>query len=127
MLTFECANTIILWVFSTEFKKSPFHIISFILTTLENEQQPFKKVIVDKYGALESSTDVTNLFVESFRMSKKILVIMNHLYMEIMKYTPESSITLLDQSFLTWMNTKKIGSFRKRHHKKSIDASSTVH
>ena len=37
MLTVVCENTIMLWVFPTESKKSLFHIISFILTTLKNQ------------------------------------------------------------------------------------------
>ena len=40
MLTIVCAKTIIPWVFSTAPKLSPFHIIHFIQTTLNNEQHP---------------------------------------------------------------------------------------
>ena len=40
-----------------------------MLTTLKNEKHPFKRVGVDEYGALEISTDVTNLLVDYFNIS----------------------------------------------------------
>ena len=67
MITVVCAKTRILLVFPTESKQAPVRIIQFILTTLYNEQNPCKLVIVDEYGALENSRDFTNLIVEEFK------------------------------------------------------------
>ena len=64
ILTVVCANTIMMWLFPTAFKRAPVCIMSFILTILNNEQHPFKRVIVDEYSALEKSTYVTNLLIE---------------------------------------------------------------
>ena len=64
MCTDVCANIIILWFFPTEPKRSPFGIICFILTTLNNVQHTCRRVRVDNNGALENSTDVTNLLVD---------------------------------------------------------------
>ena len=61
MLTVFCENTRMLWVFPTVSKRSPGRIIRFILTKLKNEQYPCKRVRVYEDGALEDSTDVTNL------------------------------------------------------------------
>ena len=61
-----------LWVFPTSSKQSPFRIIRFILKTLNNEQHPCKRVRVDEYGALEISTDFTNLLVEESKISMEI-------------------------------------------------------
>ena len=69
ILTVVCANTIMLWIFTTEYKLSPVHIIHFIPTILNNEHYPFKRVIVDEYGALANSIDATNLPVDEFNMS----------------------------------------------------------
>ena len=69
MLTAVCAKNIMLWILPTASKKSPVWIIRFILITANNEQQPCKRVRVDRYGALEKSTDVTNLLVEEFKIS----------------------------------------------------------
>ena len=66
MLTTVCASIIILWLFPTESKISPVCIIRFILTTLNNAQHICKLVRVDNNGALENSTDVTNLLVDYF-------------------------------------------------------------
>ena len=69
MLTVVCAKTVILWIFPTSSKMAPFHIIHFILTKFNNENNPCKHVIVDEDGSLVKSTDVTNLLVDYFRMS----------------------------------------------------------
>ena len=66
MLTVVCKNTTMLWVFITEFKLSPVHIICLILTILKNEQHSLKCVRVDEDGALVISTEVTNLLVDDF-------------------------------------------------------------
>ena len=63
-LDFFCAKTRIICVFPTASKRAPVNIICSILTTLNNEKQPFKHVIVYKYGALENLIDVTNLLVD---------------------------------------------------------------
>ena len=47
MITAVCVKTRMLWVFSTAYKRAPVRIIHFILTTLMNEQHPFKRVRVD--------------------------------------------------------------------------------
>ena len=44
MITVVCANTIIIWVFSTASKRAPFRIILFVLTKIKNEQQLCKHV-----------------------------------------------------------------------------------
>ena len=54
MLTSVCTNNRIILVFTTEFKKSPIHIISFIITTLKHEKHPCKHVRVDEYGGLKN-------------------------------------------------------------------------
>ena len=69
MITVFCAKTRTLWVFSTSSKRAHVRIIRFILTTLINEQHPCKLVIVDEYSALAKSTDVTNSFVDEFKIS----------------------------------------------------------
>ena len=66
MLTIVCANTIMICVFSTTYKNPPFFVIHFIITTLNNEQHPCKRLIVDEYGTLENSTDLTNFLVGNF-------------------------------------------------------------
>ena len=58
-----------LWAFPTSYKRAPVRAIHFILTKLKNEQKPCRRIIVDEYGALENSTDVTNLLVEEFNIS----------------------------------------------------------
>ena len=63
VLTVFCAKTIIMLVFPTTYKLSPFRIIHFILTTLNNDQHPCKRVRVNEDGDLENSLDVTNLRV----------------------------------------------------------------
>ena len=47
MLTVVYANTRMICVFPTESKQYPVYIIQFIITTLNNEQHPCKRVIVD--------------------------------------------------------------------------------
>ena len=67
--TVVCTKTIMIWVFPIASWLSPVHIIHFILTTLENGQNPWKCVRVDEYGALKKSTDVTKLIVNDFNIS----------------------------------------------------------
>ena len=69
IITVVCAKTRILWVFPTASKRSPVRIIIFILTTLNNKQHPCKTVRVDEDGALENSTDLTNLLIGQFKIS----------------------------------------------------------
>ena len=69
MLPVVFANTRMLWLLPTESKLAPVRIISFILTTLNNEQHIWKRVRVDEYFALEKSTDTTNLIVDDFKIS----------------------------------------------------------
>ena len=69
MITGICAKHIMLWVLPNARKRSPVHIIRFILTTLNNEQHPCKHVRVDEGGSFSNSTDVTNLLVEEFKLS----------------------------------------------------------
>ena len=68
MLTIVCKKTRILRALPTAPKQAPVCIICFILTTLNNEQHPCKHLRVDEDGALEKSTDVTNLIVEGFKI-----------------------------------------------------------
>ena len=63
MITVVCSNNRMIFIFSTAYKRTPVCIVRFILTTLNNESQPYNRVRVDKYGALENSTYVTNLLV----------------------------------------------------------------
>ena len=58
-----------MWLFPNAYKRFPFTIISFFLTTLNNEQQPCKHIRSDEDGALEKSKNVTNLLIEEFKMS----------------------------------------------------------
>ena len=69
MITAVCENTRMIWVFTNSPKLSPVRIICSTLTTLKNEQNKFKHVRVDEYGALEKSTDVTNLLLDNFNIS----------------------------------------------------------
>ena len=69
MLTVVCENTIMLWVLTTAPKRSPPIIILFILTTLKNEQHPYKRVRVYEDGALTNSSDVKNLLMEELKIS----------------------------------------------------------
>ena len=68
MLKLVCAKTRMLWVLPTAPKRSTVRIIRFILTKLMNEQHPRKRVRVDEDIALASSTDVTNLLVDEFKI-----------------------------------------------------------
>ena len=45
------------------FPHHPVHIY-----IIKNKQHPFKRIRVDEYGALEKSTDVTNLLVYEFKI-----------------------------------------------------------
>ena len=56
MITVVCAKTITIWVFHTASKRDPVHIIFFILTTLKNEQHPYKRVRVYEDGSMEKLT-----------------------------------------------------------------------
>ena len=47
MKTVVCAKTIMICLLPTASKQSPVCIIHFIITTLNNEQHPCKRVIVD--------------------------------------------------------------------------------
>ena len=49
----------------------PSRIVQFVITTLNNEQHPYKFIRVDEYGALEKSTDVNNLILEELKISKE--------------------------------------------------------
>ena len=57
----------------------------------------------------------------------KLLVVMNHVPMEIIKYKIEAFIIFLDKAFLTVINMKINGSVQQRHQQNYIDANSTVH
>ena len=52
MTTVVCVNNIMIWLFPTASKYSPFYIIRYILTTLKIEQHPCKHVRVHEDGAL---------------------------------------------------------------------------
>ena len=69
MLTFFCAKTIMICVFLNASKRAPFCIIRFILTTLINEQHPYKRIRVDEDSVLANSKDITNLLVDDFKIS----------------------------------------------------------
>ena len=69
MLNILCAKTRMLWLFPTSYKLSLVRITQFILTTSNNEQHQCKSVRVYEDGALEKSTDVTNLLVDEFKTS----------------------------------------------------------
>ena len=58
-----------LWVLPTAYKIAPIRIIRFNLTALTNEQHALKRVRVDEDSALEKSTYVTNLLVDSLKIS----------------------------------------------------------
>ena len=47
MKTVVCAKTIMICLLPSASKQSPVCIIHFIITTLNNEQHPYKRVIVD--------------------------------------------------------------------------------
>ena len=81
MLTALCEITRILLVFTTEYKRSPFRIISFIQTPFSNYQPPYKHLIFDEYSALEKSPDNTNLLVDDF------IIDMHHVSIVRTKYT----------------------------------------
>ena len=68
MLTVIFAKNRMMWVFPTVSQRAHLCIIRFILTTLKNEQHPCKIIWVDEDGALENSTDVINLLIESFNI-----------------------------------------------------------
>ena len=58
-----------LWILSTASKQALVRIIPFILTTFNNEQPPCRHMKVDEDGALEKSTDFTDLLVGKFNTS----------------------------------------------------------
>ena len=64
-----CHNTINLLILSCASKQAPIRIIRFFLTTFKSKQLPCKYIIVDKYGALEKPTDVTDLLFDDFNIS----------------------------------------------------------
>ena len=57
-----------LWVLRTASKQAPVCTISFILKNLNNEQNAWKFVKVDGYGAMENPPYVTNLIVNYFNI-----------------------------------------------------------
>ena len=69
MITFVCAKTRMIWLLLTASKLSPVRIIPLIITILNNEQQPCKRVRVDEDFALKNSTYATNLLVGEFKIS----------------------------------------------------------
>ena len=69
MITFVYKNTIIICVFPTAPKQLHFHTITFSLTILKNEQNTWKLERVNEYGALEKSTNVTNLLVDELSIT----------------------------------------------------------
>ena len=81
MLNILFANTRMIWIFPTAYKQAPDRIIQFVLTTFKNENHPCIRVRVGEDSALEKSTYVTNLLVDEFRLSCKLLVIMPHVSM----------------------------------------------
>ena len=68
MTTFVYERTRMIRELRTGSKQSPVRIILFILKTFKNEQCPCKHLIVDEDGALENSTDVTNLLVGELKI-----------------------------------------------------------
>ena len=64
-----CAKNIMLWVLPTASKRAPVGVICFILTTLWNERQPCRFVIIDEDSALEKSTYIKSLLVDRFKIS----------------------------------------------------------
>ena len=64
MITIVYAKTRMLCIFLTSSKQPPVRIICFILKLLKNETHTYRRVIVSDDGALENSTDVTNLLVK---------------------------------------------------------------
>ena len=74
MITLVCTKTIILKIFSTEYKRSSVIVILFVLTTLKNAKNPCRSVIVDDNGAFSKSADVTNLLVDQFIISIEIRI-----------------------------------------------------
>ena len=71
MLNVVWNKTIMICLFPTEYRRYTVRIIRFILTTFNNEQHPWKRVRVEKYGASENSTYVTKLLVYGFIISKE--------------------------------------------------------
>ena len=71
MLTIVYANNIMLYILYAPSKRSPIRIIRFVLKISNNEQHPYKCVIVDEDGTLENSIDVTNLLVDEIKMFMK--------------------------------------------------------
>ena len=69
MLIVFCENIRTLWVFPTESKQYLVRTTRSILGTFNNEQQPCRHVRVEEDGALEKSTDVTNLLADEFKKS----------------------------------------------------------
>ena len=69
MLTVFYAKTRMPWVLPNEPKIPPIRIIQFILTIMNNEQHPCKRIRVDEDGALEKSTNVKNLIIEELKIS----------------------------------------------------------
>ena len=69
MLTVVCEKTILFWVFTIAYKRSPVRISQFILIILKNEKKPCRLVRVDKYGDLEKLTDITNRLVDELSIS----------------------------------------------------------
>ena len=126
MLTVVCANTRILWVLPTASKLAPVRIIRFILTTLLDEQHPFKHIIVDEDSALAKSTDVTNLLVEKFKISMENTG-GNASWINGNNERHNRSIqNIVRAGLLDSTEQEKNGAVQQRHQQKSIDAKSTV-
>ena len=68
MITVVFDKNKIIWIFSNASKQDPVLAIRFILTTLKIEQQPCRRVRIYEDGALENSTDVTNLLVDNLNI-----------------------------------------------------------
>ena len=67
MFTVVRTKTKIICIFHTASKRSLF--ICIILTIFNNEQHPYKRMIVDKDGTLEKQSDVIYLLFDEFNLS----------------------------------------------------------
>ena len=108
-------------------KKSPLHIIRFILTTLNTEIHSFKGIIVDEDGALKKSTDVTNSLVDEIKISMKTTC-GNTSWLNANNERHNISMhNMVISGIIDSNKHTKNGVLQQRHQQKYVDAKSTAY
>ena len=101
IITVVCAKARLLWILPTASNKAPIRTIRFILTALNNEQRPWKRMRVDEDRSQENQHMLLTLLLMSLSYPCKLLVDIHHVSMGRMKVTTILYTTWLDKPYLT--------------------------